>query len=90
MPTLKFERLPAVLSRRSDGRSSLYRDIQQGLWPPPVRMGRASAWPEHETQTILAARLAGASDEELRGLVRQILEQRAAGRPQAACAKPNG
>lgn len=84
MTNLKFERLPAVLSRRSDGRSRLYLDIQQGLWTPPVRMGRASAWPEHETQALLAARLAGASDDELRAVVRKLLEQRTAGRPRAA------
>ena len=82
MPDLKFERLPVLLSYRSDGRSSLYADIKKGTWTPPVRMGRASAWPAHETQALLAARLAGASDDELRALVRQLLEQRAAGHPQ--------
>ena len=76
MTALKLERLPSVLSRRSDGRSSLYLDIQRGVWTPPIRMGRASAWPEHETQALLAARIAGASDDQLKQLVRDLLEQR--------------
>lgn len=84
MNDLKLERLPAVLGRRSDGRSSLYADIQRGTWTPPIRMGRASAWPQHETNALLAARIAGASPDEMRALVRELLAKRAAGRPQAA------
>lgn len=84
MPEIKLERLPVVLARRSDGRSSLYADIKRGSWTPPVRMGRAAAWPAHETQTLLAARVAGASPDEMRALVRELLAKRAAGRPQAA------
>ncbi len=84
MPEIKLERLPAVLARRSDGRSSLYSDVQRGTWTPPVRMGRAAAWPAHETQALLAARVAGASDDELRALVQRLLAERTAGRPQAA------
>jgi prophage regulatory protein len=84
MPEIKLERLPVVLAKRSDGRSSLYADIQRGTWTPPVRMGRAAAWPAHETQELLAARVAGATDDELRELVRDLLAQRTAGRPRAA------
>ena len=76
MAYLTLERLPAVLARRSDGRSSLYADINLGRWTPPIRMGRASAWPEHETQALLRARIAGASDEQLKQLVRDLLEER--------------
>ena len=76
MAYLTLERLPAVLGRRGDGRSSLYADIQRGVWTSPIRMGRASTWPEHETQALLAARIAGASDKQLKQLVHDLLEER--------------
>ena len=69
MIEIVLDRLPGVLGRRGDGRSSLYSDIAEGLWTPPIRMGRASTWPAHETQAILAAHVAGATDDEIRQLV---------------------
>ncbi|MGH8226703.1 MAG: helix-turn-helix transcriptional regulator [Steroidobacteraceae bacterium] len=77
-PELRLERLPEVLGRRGDSRSQLYLDVQRGTWPPPIRLGRASTWPAHENQQLLAARIAGASTEELRQLVQQLLERRKA------------
>lgn len=76
MTDLRLERLPAVLSRRGDGRTSLYDAINRGEWTPPIRMGRASTWPAHETQTLLAARIAGAGPDQMCQLVRALLEQR--------------
>lgn len=70
---LRLDRLPAVLEQRGDGRSSLYLDIQRGTWTPPVHMGRASAWPHHEVQLLVRARVAGASDDQLRSVVRTLL-----------------
>ncbi|MGB6452669.1 MAG: hypothetical protein WBE92_18110 [Steroidobacteraceae bacterium] len=76
MIEIVLDRLPGVLARRGDGRSSLYSDIAEGLWTPPIRMGRASTWPAHETQAILAAHVAGATDDEIRQLVRDLLTRR--------------
>lgn len=76
MIEIVLDRLPGVLGRRADGRSSLYSDIAKGLWTPPIRMGRASTWPRHETNALLSARVAGATDDQLRQLVRDLLEQR--------------
>lgn len=75
---LRLDRLPAVLEQRSDGRSSLYLDIQRGTWTAPVHLGRASAWPRREVQALIRARVAGASDEQLRALVQQLAVERAA------------
>lgn len=70
---IKFLRLPAVLGFRNCGRSSHYSDIQKGLWTTPVKISAKSvAWPEHETQAINSARLAGKSDEEIRELVSHL------------------
>jgi prophage regulatory protein len=75
--TLSFSRKPAVLKRRGDTNSNLYRAIAAGLWTPPVNLGsRYSAWPDHETDALIAAQIAGATHEELRALVRALMAQR--------------
>jgi len=77
MEPIVFLRVPAVLSRRGSSKSTLYADIQSGLFPKPVRIGvRAKAWPEAETEKINQARLAGKSDDEIRALVEAIHQAR--------------
>lgn len=70
---------PAILRRRQvqvssgQSRSTLYTRIRQGLWTRPVRLGpRMVGWPASEMTAILAARVAGQSDEEIKALVRQL------------------
>jgi prophage regulatory protein len=79
-----LDRLPVVLEHRGDGHSSLYLDIQRGTWTPPVHLGRASAWPRHEVQALVRARIAGATPEQLRTIVQGLLNQRAAMMPAIA------
>ncbi len=79
---LQLDRQPAVSSMRGDSRTQLYLDIQRGTWTPPVQLGRASTWPRHETQALIAARIAGATAEDLRVLVEQLLVERKALMPQ--------
>ena len=86
--SLRLDRLPAVLEQRGDGRSSLYLDIQRGTWTAPVHVGRASAWPRHEVQALVRARIAGASHEQLRLLVRQLVAERAAMMPAIGHPRP--
>jgi len=74
--SFRLERLPTVCQRRGDGRSSLYDAIAAGLWTPPVKMGRASAWPDYETTALIGARIAGADNEQMRVLVRDLLRKR--------------
>jgi prophage regulatory protein len=75
---LRLERIDQVLSRRASKRSKLYDDISTGRWTPPIRIGRASSWPAHETEKLLAAHIAGATEEQIKGLVQDLLEQRRA------------
>jgi prophage regulatory protein len=77
MTTLGFTRLPDLLARRGDSRSNAYRDIADGLWTQPIKLGpRYSAWPTHEVEALIAARIAGASHDEIRALVRSLMIQR--------------
>lgn len=70
-------RLPDLIQGRKRGRSSLYRDVDQELLTPPVRIGaNSSAWPSHEIAEIDHARLAGATDDEIRVLVRSLVAAR--------------
>ncbi len=73
-------RLPAVLRERGRSRSAHYLDIQQGLFTPPVAIGRRSVgWPASEVTALNAARIAGMSEDEIRVLVRRLEAQRGQG-----------
>ena len=75
--TIVLLRLPGVLRRTQRSRSSHYQDIQDGLMVSPVRIGtRAMAYPEHEIDAILAARLRLSFDDEIRALVRDLIAAR--------------
>lgn len=71
-------RKPRVLELRGDSNTSLYREIQAGLFPRPVKTGpRRSAWPAPEVDAIQRARIAGKSAEEIKALVLSLEAQRA-------------
>lgn len=58
--------------------ASIYGLIRVGLWTQPVKIGeRSSGWPDDEVKAINAARIAGASDEQIRELVNQLHAKRA-------------
>lgn len=77
--THTIQRLPAVLHERGRSRSSHYLDIKQGLFTPPVHIGaRAVGWPSSEVAALNSARIAGKSDEEIRGLVVKLQAARKA------------
>lgn len=66
-------RLPAVKSESGQSRSTLYLRIAQGLWTKPVSLGgRTVGWPATEISVLLAARIAGKTDEEIRDLVQKL------------------
>lgn len=72
-------RLPAVKSESGHSRSTIYLRIAQGLWTKPVSLGgRTVGWPASEISTLLAARIAGKSDEEIRALVKKLEADRSA------------
>ncbi|MGQ0443620.1 MAG: helix-turn-helix transcriptional regulator [Beijerinckiaceae bacterium] len=66
-------RLPAAKSESGLSCSTIYLRISQGLWPKPVSLGaRAVGWPASEVVALNAARIAGKSDAEIRGLVTKL------------------
>ena len=79
-------RLPTVKARTGLARSTIYLKIGDGLFPRPVALGaRAVGWPDHEIEAIIAARIAGRDDNEIRQLVAKL--QRDRGAPRIAAAR---
>ena len=79
---VRFLRIRELLARRGLSRSSHFRDIEAGLWPPPITIGpRCSVYPEHEADLILRAQVAGATADEIRTLVQQLVTARAQMKP---------
>lgn len=72
-------RMPAQVRKTGRSRASIYRDISKGIWTEPVHLGpRTSAWPESEIDALMAARAGGASDDDIRKLVTQLMAERRA------------
>lgn len=62
-----------VRKRRARSNSSHYADIKNGLFIEGVRIGpRATATPDYEVDALIAARIAGNSEDEIRVLVKQL------------------
>ncbi len=76
MAIWRIEQCKAEAGYRSH--ASIYGLIRDGLWTQPVKIGeRSSGWPDDEVKAINAARIAGASDEQIRELVKQLHAKRA-------------
>lgn len=73
---LEFMRLPAVLERLGESRSVFLREVDSGLAPPPVKVGRCVFWPRHEISEVMAARLNAAQPDKLRALVANLMAKR--------------
>lgn len=74
---LRLIRLPQVMDATGLRSTSIYARAKAGLLTPPIKLTpRSSAWPEHEIAAVNAAIIAGASDDELRALVRQLIVER--------------
>jgi len=72
-------RRPIVEQAVGWSRSTLYRNIQKGLFTKPVHIGgERVAWPASEIQSINQARIAGKSDAEIKQLVVRLETERLA------------
>ena len=78
MPIL---RMPAVKAETGlASHASVYTAIHEGLFTVPVPIGqRAVGWPDTEVAAIIAARIAGKTDDQIRELVTKLHHARMAG-----------
>jgi len=66
-----------VLRMSAISNTTLHERMNDGVMPPSVSVGpRAVRWVERELCTVLAAMIAGASDEEIRQLVAELIVAR--------------
>jgi len=85
-----LERIDKVLELRDVGRAKHYKDIQNGLWTEPVTVGRSAFWPLRENLLLQRARIAGASEEQIKQLVRQLHAERKTFMPDIGAPTPQG
>lgn len=58
----RFLRLPTVMDMVGRSRTTIYRDVQAGLFPAPVRIGaRSIAWDSTEIEKWQAQRIAASA-----------------------------
>ncbi|WP_235578151.1 AlpA family transcriptional regulator [Pseudorhodoferax sp. Leaf267] len=70
-------RMSAVVAHTGRSRTSIYRDVEDGLFTKPVRIGTgAIGWPDYEVASLIAARVADKSEDEVRALVADLHEKR--------------
>lgn len=75
----RFLRLPEVKALTGMSRSTIYLYISEGRFPCPVRLGaRMVAWPASDVAAINSARIAGATEAEIRNLVCDLMQRRMA------------
>jgi prophage regulatory protein len=83
---MRLLQLPQVKERRGQQTTGVYDDVKKGRLTPPIKRGRSSFWPDHEVDAITAAEIAGATEDEIKALVRQLVKARASMMPRIEAA----
>ena len=78
MSILRMPEVKAETGHRSH--ASIYSAVREGLFTVPVPIGqRAVGWPDTEVKALVAARIAGKTDDQIRDLVHRLHSARMAG-----------
>ena len=73
----RLRKLPAVEEQFQSAKTTIYKQVKNGTLPPPIHLGeKSSAWIAAELDAVLAARIAGRSDAEIRALVIALVAAR--------------
>ena len=76
-PPFNFLRLRQVLELTALSRATFYRQVKEGTLPSQIHLGANSvAWLSHEIESVLAARICGYTEAELKELVLTIIAKR--------------
>lgn len=75
-----FSRKPLVLHSFGISKSTLHNRINSGLITPPIPIGpRSVAWPSYEIDSLIKAQISGKTPDEIRLLVKVLIEKRTEG-----------
>ena len=73
-------RLPQVKAKTGLGRTTIYSQEASGVFPRSVSLAaRAKGWVAREVYAVLDARIAGASEDEIKALVKTLVAARTNG-----------
>jgi len=74
---LQIIRRPAVLQMTGFSKSTLYNRNQDGTFPPAINLGgRSVGFVQSECELVLQALIAGIPTDEIKALVKSLVEQR--------------
>ncbi|QBF81961.1 AlpA family phage regulatory protein [Shewanella maritima] len=74
---LKILRKPEVLALLGLSETSLHRQIKAGTFPPSFSLGcRAVGWYEHELTSVIKARAAAKTENEIIAIVQRLVASR--------------
>jgi len=74
---IEFLRVPDVIKRTGLKESTLYKTINDGLFPRQIKLcNRSVVWAAHEVEAINRATIAGKSIDEIKALVIQLEKNR--------------
>ena len=77
LPDTKILRLPQVLALLCLSRATFYKQIKDGVMPTGISLGyRSVAWLSSEVDTVITARICGYKEQELKELVKEIVNNR--------------
>ena len=73
MSKILYNTIGEVLRRKASGRSTLYAEIQRGVFPKPVKLGaRKVGWPQHEVDQMMLLYLRSPSEQQVQDFVRDL------------------
>ena len=77
---MQLAKMPEVSRMCAEPKSTLYWRISLGTFPPAIKLGpRAAAFDVAEVEAVIRARAAGASNELMREVVRELVANRKTG-----------
>ena len=77
MSKILYNTIGEVLRRKAIGRSTLYAEIQRGVFSKPVKLrARKVGWPQHEVDQMMLPYLHSPGEHECRQFVRALEDDR--------------
>lgn len=75
--TYNFMRKAGVIEKTGYKSTALWERVKDGTMPPPINLGgNVSAYLQHEIDAVLSARSIGYNDDQIKALVKSLVEQR--------------
>ncbi len=74
-------KLPEVIRRTGRSKSTIYDEVNRGLFPRPIKVGRRTYWRDDEIAKMVDAYTVGVTGVDLEAICTSITQSRAMLRP---------